>query len=358
MKTTLKVWCLVLFFLMGTAAQAQLLIGAAVLGARGKSVTPAEATAIAKEAWLYAYAPLQGYQTFYNQTQNPDFPGYIGGVNRFRHYARPSTPAGTDVVKPNNDTPYSWAWLDLRAEPFVLSLPAEPSRYYVNQWFDLYTHNFANTGVRSTGREAGNYLFAGPRWKGSVPKGITQVFRSETDFIGTITRTQLLGPDDVNAMQAMQASYKLQPLSAFTGSPPPAPAAQVNFMKWDAEKAQGIQFISYLNALLPFMPTPDSEKDMFKRFSGIGIGAGEAFDADKLKPEIRTAIEQGIAQASVELKKFASEQTDASAFVGTRAFLGTDYVMKRAAGAMLGLYANSKEEAAYGAHQMGSTGKP
>ena len=52
------------------------------------TVTPAEARAIAKEAWLYAYAPVQGYQTMYNQTQNKDFPGYVGGFNRFRHYAR------------------------------------------------------------------------------------------------------------------------------------------------------------------------------------------------------------------------------------------------------------------------------
>jgi hypothetical protein len=122
------------------------------------AVTPAEAGAIAKEAWLYAYAPIQGYQTLYNQTQNKDFPGYIGGFNRFRHYSRSATPADQDIVTPNNDTPYSWAWLDLRAEPIVLSLPAVPApRYYVNQWFDLYTHNFAYTGVRSTGREAGNY---------------------------------------------------------------------------------------------------------------------------------------------------------------------------------------------------------
>lgn len=106
--------------------------------------TPDEARAIAEEAWLYAYAPLQGYQTLWNQTQNKAFPGYVGGFNQFRHYARSATPADTDIVTPNNDTPYSWAWLDLRAEPIVLSLPAVPApRYYVNQWFDLYTHNFA-----------------------------------------------------------------------------------------------------------------------------------------------------------------------------------------------------------------------
>jgi hypothetical protein len=62
----------------------------------------------------------------------------VGGFNQFRHYARSATPADTDIVTPNNDTPYSWAWLDLRAEPILLSLPAVPApRYYVNQWFDL-----------------------------------------------------------------------------------------------------------------------------------------------------------------------------------------------------------------------------
>lgn len=341
-----------------TAAQAQILIGAAIASASTKNISANEAKSIAKEAWLYAYAPLQGYQTFYNQTQNKDFPGYVGGVNRFRHYSRPATPADTDIVTPNNDTPYSWAWLDLRAEPMVLSLPAEPSRYYVNQWFDLYTHNFAYTGVRSTGREAGNYLFAGPHWKGTVPKGITKVFRSETEFIGTLTRTQYLGPDDLTAMQATQAKYKLQPLSVFSASRTPPAAPEIAFPKWDAQKAQGIEFISYLNALLPFMPPQASEKEMFKRFAKIGVGAGKAFDANKLKPETREAIEQGIFEASQELQKYASEQKDSSPFFGTREFLGTDYIRRRNVGAMLGIYGNSRDEAVYGAYQTDANGKP
>ncbi len=340
------------------SAQAQILVGAALVKAARKGDAPEGVKAIAKEAWLYAYAPLQGYRIFYNQTQNRDFPGYLEGVNRFRHYARPSTPSDAGIVASDNDTRYSWAWLDLRAEPMVLSLPAEPSRYYVNQWFDLYTHNFAYTGVRATGRAAGNYLFAGPRWKGSVPEGITQVFRAETEFIGTLTRTQTLGPDDVAALQEVQARYKLQPLSAFAGSGAPPAAPSIAFPRWDEKKAQGLEFISYLNALLPFMLTPESEKDMFKRFSAIGIGAGKAFDASKLKPEVRKAIEEGIAQASNELKKFVSAQTDSAAFYGTREFLGKDYILKRNTGAVLGIYANSREEVVYAADQLDRTRKP
>ncbi|MGL4541065.1 MAG: DUF1254 domain-containing protein, partial [Polymorphobacter sp.] len=100
-------------------------------------LTPAEAKAIAAEAWLYAFAPVALYNTMVAQAINAASPSYVGGFNRFRHYDRLFTPADTDIRTPNNDTPYSWAWLDLRAEPIVLTLPAVPGRYYVNQWVDL-----------------------------------------------------------------------------------------------------------------------------------------------------------------------------------------------------------------------------
>ncbi len=320
--------------------------------------SPAEARAIAKEAWLYAYAPLQGYQTLWNQTQNKAFPGYVGGFDRFRHYSRSATPADKDIVTPNNDTPYSWAWLDLRTEPIVLSLPAVPApRYYVNQWFDLYTHNFAYTGVRSTGRGAGTYLFAGPNWKGTVPKGITKVFRSETDFVGTLTRTQLNGPDDIPALKAIQGQYVLTPLSRFTGQPAPPPAPAVAWPAWNASKAEGIGFITYLNALLPFMPAVPSERAMRARFARIGIGPGLPFDPARLDPKLRTALEEGVAEASQELKAKAQQQTSSQGFFGSRQQLGSDYLTFRSMGAMLGIYGNSSEEAFYATQQTGPDGK-
>jgi hypothetical protein len=326
--------------------------------ARADDLTPEEARAIAAEAWLYAYAPLQGYQTMYNQTVNTAFPGYVGGFNQFRHYARSATPADTDIVTPNNDTPYSWAWLDLRAEPMVLSLPAVPTpRYYVNQWFDLYAHNFAYTGVRATGREAGTYLFAGPHWNGSVPEGITQVFRAETDFVGTLTRTQLFGPDDVAALQAVQAGYVLTPLSAFAGTPAPAPAPAIDWPVWDASQGQGIGFIAYLNALLPFMPTVPSETEMFARFARIGIGAGLPFDVDTISPPIRAAMEEGIATAAAELQAAALRQTSSRGFFGTREELGPDYITLRNYGALLGIYGNSEAEAFYASQQTDDAGQ-
>jgi hypothetical protein len=240
----------------------------------------------------------------------------------------------------------------------VLKLPSVPApRYYVNQWFDLYTHNFAYTGVRATGRGAGTYLFAGPNWQGTVPKGITKVFRAETDFVGTLTRTQLNGPDDIPALQALKATYQLIPLSRFTGTKPPRPAPPVNWPAWDPAKAEGIGFIGYLNALLPFMPTVSSERATMARFSRIGIGPGRPFDPNRLDPATQSAIEAGVAMASANLRSKALAQSSSKGFFGTREDLGSDYLTYRAMGAMLGIYGNSSAEALYASQQTGPDGK-
>lgn len=306
-----------------------------------------EAKAIAGEAWLYAFAPVALYNTMYAQAIDPASPSYVGGFNRFRHYDRLATPDDKDIVSPNNDTPYSWAWLDLRAEPMVLSLPAVPERYYVNQWFDLYTHNFAYTGTRTTGTGAGVYLFVGPDWQGEVPDGITGVFRAETWIIGTLTRTAVDGADDVPAMKAVQAQYRLQPLSAFLGSPAPAAAAMPAWPVWDEAKAKGLGFIGYLNLLLPFMPLVPSEAAMFERFAKIGIGVGRGFDEAALEPAVRDAMLAGISEAAAAFQARVAKETSSAALFGSRAELGADYVYRRSCAALLGILGNTKEEAIY-----------
>ncbi len=307
-------------------------------------ITPAEKKAIAADAYIYGYAMLYNYKTMFQQAVDPSFPGYIGGFGRFRHYSRGFTPADADIVTPSNDTPYSWAWLDLRAEPWVVSVPAI-DRYYVLQWFDLYTHNFAYIGSRATGSGAGNYLFAGPNWKGEVPKGITKVIRAETDFIGTLTRTSWTGPEETDALKAIQSQYRLTPLSEFAGTKPPPPAPTFVFPAWDEARANSPEFISYLNFLLQFCPTPDAEKDLRARFAKIGIGAGRAFDAAALDPETKAALAAGVADGKKRLdERIAATKSSADIF-GTREFLGKDFAMKRAVAAAMGIYGNSKEEA-------------
>ena len=209
--------------------------------ASAQTLSPSEAKAIAADAYLYAYPMLYNYKTLFQQTADPSFPGYIGGFNRYRHYSRGFTPGDKDIVTPSNDTPYSWAWLDLRAEPMAVSVPASPNRYYVLQWFDLYTHNFAYIGSRATGTDAGDYLFVGPGWSGEAPKGVKQVLRSETQFIGTLTRTSWAGLEDHEGLVAMQRQYRIRPLSEYTGGKPPEPAPTYQFPAWDEARARSVR---------------------------------------------------------------------------------------------------------------------
>ena len=325
---------------------------------RAETVSTDEARRIAADAYLYAYPMLYNYKTLFQQAVDPSFPGYVGGFNRFRHYSRGFTPADKDIVTPSNDTPYSWAWLDLRTEPMVVSVPASPDRYYVLQWFDLYTHNFAYLGSRATGTAAGHYLFVGPGWKGETPAGITKVLRAETEIIGTLTRTSWSGPADRDGLVAMQRQYRIRPLSEFTGGKPPLPAPDFQFPAWDEARANSIGFIDYLNFLLQFAPAVDSEKAMMERFARIGIGPGRAFDPATIDPATRAAIEAGIKDGAAKLQAELAKTTSSVNLFGTREFLGPDYVMRRAVGAAIGIYGNSKEEAYYTAYSVDANKQP
>jgi hypothetical protein len=301
---------------------------------------------------LYAFAMLENYQTMYKQVIDTSAPEYVGGFGRYRHYSEPFTPDNKDIVTPNNDTPYSWAWLDLRAEPWVLSVPAVPKdRYYVCQWFDLFTHNFAYVGVRATGFDAGHYLFTGPRWQGATPPGITQAFHSETDIVGTLTRTALNGPDDVPNVKQIHSQMVLQPLSAFLKQPAPLAAAAVVFPPYDKAAASSAGFITFLNFLLQFTQPPyPSEQAMMTRFAQIGIGPGKPFDLATLDDATRQELDVGVGDAKAALEERLDKTFTSSGMFGSREELGSDYIMARNMGAAKGLYGNSDVEAWYGGY--------
>ncbi|MER9401489.1 DUF1254 domain-containing protein [Mesorhizobium sp. M0615] len=316
--------------------------------AAAANVGPNEARAIAKDAYVYAYAMMESYQTWRKQAVDKADPGYVGGFGVYRHYSEPFTPDNKDIVTPNNDTPYSWAWLDLRAEPYVISVPAVPKdRYYVMQWIDLFTFNFAYTGVRSTGFDAGSYLIAGPNWKGETPAGIKQVFHAETEIVGTLTRTSI-GPDGSAGVKALQARYKLKPLSAFVGQKAPPPAPAIAFPPYDVATARSHGFIGYLNFLLQFALPPDpSEVELRQRFAKIGIGPGQPWDSAKVDPVILAAITDGVKDGQAEIDVLAAKTFDTNGLFGSREEQKNNY-LNRAVAAMKGLYGNSIAEAWYG----------
>ena len=91
--------------------------------AAAPAVTPAEARAIAKEAYMYGYPMVDNYRVQYSYFVDKNDPEYMAPWNQIRNLAKVYTPDDKAIQTPNSDTPYSWAGLDLRAEPIVISVP-------------------------------------------------------------------------------------------------------------------------------------------------------------------------------------------------------------------------------------------
>jgi len=331
-----------------------------------------EVREIAKDGYVFGFPMVMGYKLMHAYAIDENSPEFKGHFNEFSCEARVYTPDDKAVVTPNSDTPYCMNWLDLSAEPLVLTVPAVPAdRYYSFQLIDLNSHNYAYIGTLTTGNEPGRFLLAGPDWDGAVPDGITDVLRSETNIIFTVGRTQVFGPDDIPALKQIQSGYKLQPLSDYAKLPRP-PARQTPELPDWVEGAQfDERFFVYLDVLLRQLEPADEDEPVRDRLARIGVGSGDRFDLASLSPQTRAALKEGVAAGLKEIEEFLTKNTSdplASAKIfGTRDFLkasakenyglDTPYLI-RAAAAHAGLYGNSAAEALYPTLRTDSTGQP
>ncbi len=314
-----------------------------------------EANTVAEESYLYGFPMIVGYDVLYKFFIDRNSSQFKAPINQIANEARVFTPKDTAISTPNSDTPYSMAFLDLRAEPMVLCMPQIANdRYYDVQLVDLYTDNYGYMGSRTTGNGAGCYMVAGPDWTGEVPPGIAKAFHSETQLSLAIYRTQLFDPGDIDNVKKIQAGYKLQPLSTFLGklAPPAAPA--VDWPKFEKD-AFTTRFPEYLGFLLQFCPpigTAAVEKPLRERFAMIGIGAGRKAEHKEQSPEIKAAIGEAVKAAIAKIERTAdSIGTETNGWhigsaAGSREFYNGNWAL-RAAAAKLGIYGNSEAEAVY-----------
>jgi len=337
------------------------------------AVTPEETEAIAREAYVYGFPMVMNYKTLYNYVIDTSNPEYRGPFNQVSCEARLFTPDDKAIVTPNADTPYCLFWLDLRAEPRVLSVPEmEPERFYHFQVIDWYTHNFAYVGTLTTGNDAGSFLIAGPEWDGVAPEGVDEVLRSETDLVLIIVRTQLFGPDDLARVEEIQAEYTLEPLSGWLGTDP-APAPPMRELPvWDEGAQFDERLFGFLDVAMDLLGNPAPGREgLWESLGRLGLGPGHDFDFAALPPEVQEAMKTGRAAGFADMEAFIEAHVNhpltSGRVLGTRAFLAesavTNYDLEkidvlRAAAAHIGLYGNSAAEALYPGYFVDAEGSP
>ncbi len=326
-----------------------------------------EVAKISQEAMLYGLPMVMLYSIMNAYAIDKDSGQFKAPFNSIGNVPKVYTPADTAVITPNSDTPYSFAWLDLRAEPVVLCVPEiEKDRYYSVMLTSQYTFNFGYIGSRATGNGAGCYAVAGPDWTGDTPAGVGKVFVSETEFAIAVYRTQLFSPADIDEVKAIQAKYEVKTLSAFLDEPAPAAAPAVAWPAIDKAKEKE-DFFSYLAFLLQFAPATGPaavEVPLREQFASIGIEAGKPFptvtlsDADKAAmASVAPHVEELIKAKIMSMGASVNGWVYITKGVGDRAVYDGDWT-QRAAVAVAGILGNDPDEAAYALTRDDAQGQP
>jgi hypothetical protein len=313
------------------------------------SLSATEARALAAQAYVYGFPLVDLYRIIWGYFADTGGPAYKTPPNTLFNSANVYTPEDTTVQTPNSDTPYSFALLDLRAEPWVITLPAiEASRYYSVQLVDMYTYNTAYLGTRTTGNGGGNFLIAGPSWNGTVPAGITSVVKADTDLFLALYRTQLFDAADLQNVKTVQLGYKLASLSKFAGTAAPAAAADISWIApltpTDERTSPG--FFNILAWMLQYCPAFPSEVALRKKFTTIGVKPGTSFDPTALPSATQAALVAGMSDGQKRITAERANGTQSTDFFGSREQLGENYLY-RAVGAQAGILGNSAAEAMY-----------
>jgi hypothetical protein len=333
----------------------------------GAKLTEQHAADIAVEAYIYLY-PLVLMETTRRQSTNVEAGKVIGRapVNEFCH-VRMYPPADfKDVVRPNFDTLYSVAWLDLSNEPVVITIPDTKGRYYLLPMLDMWSDVFAAPGWRTSGTQAQKVAVVPPGWEGKLPDGVERV-NAPTKYVWIIGRTKTDGPDDYASVHELQDGMTLQLLSQFgkPGSAKPFKANPAIDMKTppmvQVDKMTGAQYFAAAAEMLKIQAPHLSDWSILARMARLGFHVGQSFDASRADAAVQAAIEKAPAVAMKLLKeKICLVGRTVNGWQINTASMGVygNFYLQRAIVALIGLGANQPEDAIYPLNVADSDGKP
>ncbi len=321
------------------------------------TVPPGEIRGIVEKAYTFAYPLVLMELTRRNTVEHATLGGDAYS-NRFTH--APEFPNATfrQVIRPNADTLYSSAWLDISQEPMLLQVPDTKGRYYLVQLMDGWTETFASPGKRTTGTGEGWFAIVGPGWKGKLPERAQRI-DSPTNMVWLLGRTQTNNVSDYENVHAIQKGFHLMPLSLYPDGqrplPPQAPRPASNSARitppLQVQQMSGVEFFRTFAQLLAKNPPHSDDQPMMQELARIGIVPGKPFLADSLGGVGVKALEDGARAAADRLAALDGRVGRAgkngwSGGGGKVGRYGTDYAA-RAATARIGLGALPPEDATY-----------
>jgi hypothetical protein len=295
----------------------------------------------------------------------PNSEGTAAPINQFAKMPHYVSPDFKNVVRISLNSLWSTAWLDLEQEPIVLSVPDTKGRYYVMSVMNMWTDVFGSAGKRTTGTARGNFVIAGPKWQGRAPAGVKETYRSSTRFAWILGQTQVNGPDDFAAVNAIQAGYRLTPLSAWGKpySPPTAVpvAGTVDTHVTPVDQVAGMDagtFFKRLALLMKENPPNAADGRALEELKLLGIEPGKDFDIGKVDPAVARGLQRAVKEVPSKMQEGVSKMKTVNGWIQPTNLgrYGTDYDT-RAGIAWLGLGADMQEDTIYPTAYVDGDGK-
>lgn len=309
-----------------------------------QSGSPSDVKEIALRGYIYAY-PL----VLLEATES------VMPVNHLTHVAAFPDASFRLIVRPNADTLYSTAWLDVSKEPLLLYIPDSCGRFYLLQFMDGWTETFADPGKRTTGTGEAWFAIVGPRWSGKLPDHVIR-YDAPTNHVWLLGRTQTNGASDYDNVHTFQHGMRLVPLSEYPGNPEkPSPPPNLHRATGAAppDRVKAMEPTAFFAAFAQEMkanPPHAADEPMVRDLASIGIVPGQDFNPSKLTPEQLQALNEGARAAMERIEKFVASggvtKPGWTSFQGTLGRFGTNY-MARAVTARVAIGANPPEDAVY-----------
>ena len=323
---------------------------------RDETLVGDELLAVATEAYLYFYPLVLMEHTRRNGTNvaKATRPGRepMGVINHVREFPPLDFKA---VVRPNFDTLYSSAWIDVSKEPWLFHIPAMKDRFFMLPFYDMWTDVFASPGTRTHGDKPLTIALCEPDWRGTLPAGVERI-DAPTPIVWTIGRTETRGTADYSAVRALQDQMWLRPLSSvdsddFTIESTIRPEWQTKTPPMVATDTMSPEDFFALAVELAATQRPHStDWGQLARFERAGLVIGQAFDLRQQAADIQQAFRDAPANARKTIaRRFATLVPFVNGWSTILETMGTwgNAYLRRCMMAMFGLGANPPEESIY-----------
>jgi hypothetical protein len=325
------------------------------------------AHAIGVEGYTFLY-PLLLMETTRQQMTNVATPGESAGRGPADVFVNVRAfPPGDfrDVVRPNFDTLYSIAWLDLHEEPRIVSVPSAGDNYYLLPHYDMWGEVFACPGTRTTGGEEGDFAIVGPGWSGELPEGMRR-YDAPSSWVWIIGRTQA-SVETYDKVRAFQDGLRITPLSSWGSEPPEVKGSVDPGVDNETPPLRQVfaldaaDFFGTAAELLKQQAPHFQDYPVLDRLARVGFQPGEAFDLSAAGETVSRALERAVPEAQKRItdqqKKLGRQTNGWVLMTSDVGNYGTDY-LTRACVELIGLGANLPEDAIYPLCYVDADGQP